>query len=318
MTILIGTDEAGYGPNLGPLVISTSVWRVPDGTDDAQLYDLLRHTVRPAADSDEHLPIADSKQLYAPGRGLALLEQAVLKAVATLGHSPRTWQAIWPVLAPCAAASFGDIAWYAGFDRPLPVDSSADLLDRWQLRFTEGLQAAGVELLGLQSFVSCAARFNRLLEAHDSKGAALSHETLQLVARALANPVNEPVVVRCDKHGGRNHYAAILHTIFPGQLVQTVRESRECSIYRWGPKKRRIEFRFVTQGERFLPTALASMASKYLRELAMLAFNPYWLGHVPGLQPTAGYPSDAGRFRRDIEAARERLGIAEADLWRRK
>ena len=31
MTYLIGTDEAGYGPNLGPLVISATVWQVPDG-----------------------------------------------------------------------------------------------------------------------------------------------------------------------------------------------------------------------------------------------------------------------------------------------
>ena len=31
MSYLIGTDEAGYGPNLGPLVISASVWHVPDG-----------------------------------------------------------------------------------------------------------------------------------------------------------------------------------------------------------------------------------------------------------------------------------------------
>ena len=29
MGYLIGTDEAGYGPNLGPLVISASVWHVP-------------------------------------------------------------------------------------------------------------------------------------------------------------------------------------------------------------------------------------------------------------------------------------------------
>ena len=34
--------------------------------------------------------------------------------------------------------------------------------------------------------------------------------------------------------------------------------------------------------------ALASMASKYLRELFMLEFNRFWQEKVPGLAPTAG------------------------------
>ena len=41
MTYLIGTDEAGYGPNLGPLVISATVWRVPDGVRAEGLYKRL-------------------------------------------------------------------------------------------------------------------------------------------------------------------------------------------------------------------------------------------------------------------------------------
>src|SRR6478672_1637839 len=30
MGILIGMDEAGYGPHLGPLVVAASAWYVPD------------------------------------------------------------------------------------------------------------------------------------------------------------------------------------------------------------------------------------------------------------------------------------------------
>src|SRR3954449_11018765 len=30
MGILIGMDEAGYGPHLGPLVIAATAWHVPD------------------------------------------------------------------------------------------------------------------------------------------------------------------------------------------------------------------------------------------------------------------------------------------------
>ena len=34
---LIGTDEAGYGPNLGPLVISATVWQVSGARPFASL-----------------------------------------------------------------------------------------------------------------------------------------------------------------------------------------------------------------------------------------------------------------------------------------
>ena len=73
---------------------------------------------------------------------------------------------------------------------------------------------------------------------------------------------------------------------------------------------------FQAKGESHLPTALASMASKYLRELAMQAFNGFWSEHVPDLRPTAGYPVDALRFKADIAAAQQALGISDRILWR--
>ena len=45
MPYLIGTDEAGYGPNLGPLVISASVWWVDDSTARNDLYQRLKRDV---------------------------------------------------------------------------------------------------------------------------------------------------------------------------------------------------------------------------------------------------------------------------------
>ena len=31
--LLVGIDEAGYGPNIGPLVIGASVWDLPASLD---------------------------------------------------------------------------------------------------------------------------------------------------------------------------------------------------------------------------------------------------------------------------------------------
>lgn len=50
----------------------------------------------------------------------------------------------------------------------------------------------------------------------------------------------------------------------------------------------------------------------------MRAFNDYWQRLVPELAPTAGYPADARRFKRQIEPVRASLGIGEEVLWRVK
>jgi hypothetical protein len=58
------------------------------------------------------------------------------------------------------------------------------------------------------------------------------------------------------------------------------------------------------------------MAAKYLRELAMRAFNDFWCGRVRDLAPTAGYPGDSRRFMAAIQGAQAELGIAKTVMWR--
>ena len=64
--------------------------------------------------------------------------------------------------------------------------------------------------------------------------------------------------------------------------------------------------------------ALASMVSKYVRELLMREFNAFWQRHLPELKPTAGYPGDAARFFEAIQPVLQRLSISEERIWRRK
>ena len=64
--------------------------------------------------------------------------------------------------------------------------------------------------------------------------------------------------------------------------------------------------------------ALASIVSKTIRELWMDVFNDYWCGRVPGLKRTAGYHTDAKRFRVDIEGAAAAEACDPAIWWREK
>jgi len=94
MPYLLGTDEAGYGPNLGPLVISASVWEVRGGVQGDDLYQRLRSVIVPTparnkgARTDLSLAIGDSKILYQPGNGLALLERGLWAVWSLLDRRP--------------------------------------------------------------------------------------------------------------------------------------------------------------------------------------------------------------------------------------
>jgi hypothetical protein len=110
----------------------------------------------------------------------------------------------------------------------------------------------------------------------------------------------------------------LLQHLFPDELIQVRKEGTAESIYRWGTGERRVQIRFTAKGESWLPSALASMASKYLRELAMRPFNEFWRCHAPGLRATAGYPLDARRFKDDIRQAQRKLRIPDAIQWRER
>jgi ribonuclease HII len=79
------------------------------------------------------------------------------------------------------------------------------------------------------------------------------------------------------------------------------------------------EIEFVTGGDaRLFPVALASMFSKYLRELYMHVFNRYWSRQHSGLRPTAGYYTDARRWLEDAAPVINRLSIDRGMLVRER
>ncbi len=319
MGFVIGTDEAGYAPNLGPLVISATVWETPDGVGGEEMFDRLsgviaREPSRVAADGP-CVAMADSKALYTPQQGLRRLERGLWAALGLLDHRPRTWRHVWECLAPEAIEQMRPIPWYADYDVPAPLDCDAEEIEALIATLRAGLTAAGVRLVAVRSRAIFEEHFNDLVERHGTKGAALSHETLGLAARML-DGLPGPVSIICDKHGGRDRYAGLLFAHFPEWLIEVGSEGRVRSTYRFGPPERRVEICFRTQAESCLPAALASMASKYLRELAMRALNAYWSCRVSNLQPTAGYPQDAVRFRAEIAAMQRQLQIADRALWR--
>jgi ribonuclease HII len=316
----VGVDEAGYGPNLGPLVMSAVACRVPEEAASGCLWKLLRRAVRKVSGRGKSkLPVDDSKKVYSTVRGLADLEHSVL---AILGVSRAAAPASTPLTEllerVCPKHDLGEESWYRG-DTALPVSAPAENIHEAAERFAAACADAGVSWALFRSVVVCTPRFNGMVQRWGSKGAVLGIGLAQLVEAVLALAPDEPMHVVVDKHGGRNHYQPLLQEAIPGGWVLPLEEGMELSIYDvWG-LSRPVRFTFLPRGDAgHFEVALASMISKYVRETLMVEFNRYWQEHVPGLTPTAGYPGDSRRFLDDIRPALQRLGIAEQLVWRER
>lgn len=313
MGVFIGMDEAGYGPNLGPLVITTTAWEVPGRPQDFDWWTELADAVTNVPErGDTRLHVADSKAVYSPSKGLASLERSVLALLGSQNAPPDGFRQLWASLVPSDAFDMDAEPWFAERDTPLPlhpdaVDGGGEVLSR-------ALEKSGVKLLAIRSEIVLVRRFNELVRASGSKGVTLSSLSARLLRSVWEPGSPEPTLVVADKHGGRNRYDDVLAEILDGEMVLRLDEGRELSRYRIGA----TEVRFQTKAEAWFPVAFASMVSKYVRELSMSLFNSYWREHVPDVKPTKGYPSDAKRFRADVDEARKRLGIEDEVFWRER
>lgn len=320
MTWIIGVDEAGYGPNLGPFVMTSVACRVPEPCREADLWHVLRAAVRRADDTDKgRLLIDDSKRVYT-ARGLAGLERGIL---ATLWgerlNAPSTLAALIEWACPDDNKELQREAWYRGI-QALPIHLTRDDLQLQATRFAEACAAADVGCWQIRSVVVCPSRFNALLDERGTKSHVLAHALTHLLRWQRANLQDEEdLAFVIDKHGGRNTYAAMIQYALPEGIVFTMQEGLARSVYRVHGLGRAVQLTFQPRADaEHLCVALASMASKYLREVLMLEFNRFWQELVVDLKPTAGYPVDAARFLGAIRPAIEKLGLPEECIWRRK
>ena len=353
MGLLIGMDEAGYGPNLGPLIVTVTKWEVPGSPREFNLWEAMSEVARQTPTKEPlMLQVADSKQVYSPGKGLAALEKSVLSALRMLGHRTESLADLTTVLRPDVAhattltRSVNEDGRSTSFPIPglferspsltlqvsamtrkvpaaapwldreltLPTEVDATLIADIATHWQECCRRASVTLLAMHSAIVQPAEFNDLVRSANNKALALSRISLNLL-RSVWNPDDEqPTLVICDKHGGRNRYDDLLAEVLDDRMIFAATESKERSVYRVGA----TELRFQMKAEANFPVALASLVCKYVRELSMHVFNDFWAEQIPGLKPTAGYPLDAVRFRADIATTQQQIGISDEVLWRER
>ena len=318
----IGVDEAGYGPNLGPLVMTAVACRLPDDLAQTDLWQLLSAAVRRERSAgDKRLLVNDSKEVFSTARGLAELETGVLALLRSLSLPGRPTETLANLLQRLCPAHMDELnreIWFhGGTNLPLATDG-----DRIEIGANKLLEASGVRELHwgpIRSVIVCPSRFNDLVDRWDSKAAVLALGLVELMRHHLAQNENDAVHVVVDKHGGRNRYSAIVQEAAGAGMTLAVEEGAERSVYEVTGLDHPLRMTFRPRADSAdMCVALASMISKYLRELLMGEFNDFWRQHLPALVPTAGYPVDAGRFFADIRPIRERLGVPDRRLWRQR
>lgn len=355
MLIYAGIDEAGYGPLLGPLCVAASIFVVDDDTSSGagagaatgarssaagaatdprpqrfpDLWNELGHAVcRSPADAKRRIAVEDSKKLKgardARSHPLRHLERGVLAfmgALARHGTEVKPWSGadvpldddqLLARLGACLPSA--EIApWYSG-PSPLPLAHDVGQLEiaAASLRRCERVRCAA-----LLCEVVDVAEFNRHLALSRSK-ASVSFDSVVRLVNSIWNtwPTVHPRVV-IDRQGGRTMYREPLSMCFPEAEITILGETERLSRYRLERGGSTITLSFETESEAaHLPTALASMTAKYIRELLMLRFNRWFAGHVPEIKPTAGYFQDGQRWLGEMETAIESLGVDRTGLVR--
>ncbi|MCC8181190.1 MAG: hypothetical protein LIP23_09815 [Planctomycetes bacterium] len=312
--ILAGIDEAGLGPNVGPLATACAALLTPDDWQPATPWQRLAAAfIKPESKGEACLTIADSKVIYRAG-GIAALELAVGaftrlaygSSKTRVRHHPRTGS-----VHPC----------YTRKLRVLPAFCrQADLIAVTE-RLAEALRSAEADPVHLEAALTYEPALNSRFDDGLNKNQALLLETGNHLQRLAERFPDKPILAVIDKQGGRNQYLPFLSALFPGRWIDTLEEGAAESRYRIRRAAGAdINLIFAAKADRdSFATALASMAAKYARECAMAELNAWFSQAMPDVAPTAGYPTDARRWRVAVEAAAADLNSLRLELlWRNR
>lgn len=318
--IVVGIDEAGYGPVLGPLVVSAVAFEMPTEDADRSLWDVLAASVTGSArPRDRRIAICDSKKLHRPDDGIGPLERSALAMLGAWRGMPTDLHELLKFVAPHVMADLAQYPWYREANPGLPLAADAGGARLACAALSRDAAAQGVRLAGFWSEPLLEGHYNRLVDRTRNKSVVLLGLTLRLIQLVADAHPGRDIRFLIDKQGGRGHYGAALMRAFDDAALHIVEEGADVSCYRLTRPRGAWRIDFGAKGDSLhLPVALASIVSKYLREVFMACFNGYWRTHAPAAAPTAGYYTDGHRFLREIDAEIARLGVDRRLLVRQR
>ena len=301
--LLVGVDENGLGPRLGPL-IATMVSLEVASYERPQRARLQRVAAR--------VGIGDSKQTSAFGH-MRVAEGLALAIMESLhGKLPRNVDELLDLLeldgsellrAGCPDRSRAQ-CW--SFEVSLPAFDGDVAEGRAQLA---RLRKHGVHLHAARSIVTCAGRMNEQLRQLGSRSSVdlAMFERLVLAAASASGDAELEIVL--GMVGGIRDYERYFSLLSPESVSDAQRTKQAVSYRVAGVGSLSFE---IDADARHLPVALASMVGKYVRELGMERQNRFYAHHQPSLPQPSGYYDPVTRsFIEQSRRLRTRLGIVD-------
>jgi ribonuclease HII len=295
---VIGVDENGLGPRLGPLVATAAMIEV-----DAYKKDELSEIGRLFGITDSKATCGFGKMRWVETIALALIERlfgqcpadvdSLLNLVALDGLDGL--QGVCPSLSKAQC-------WSKKVALPVfrgEIERGREVLQK--------LDEARIKITWVRSAVACAFVLNREVKRLGSKFTVdLSlFERLVLACRASTSA---DIDAYCGLVGGIRKYCNYFHHL-EQHRIEKIEEIPGRSAYTIDGVGR-IAFE-LDADQYHLPVSLASMVGKYLRELLMERQNQYYLERDPLLRRVSGYHDPVTReFVEQSLAMRHELGIS--------
>ncbi|MCA9617602.1 MAG: hypothetical protein KC731_01185 [Myxococcales bacterium] len=312
---VIGADENGLGPRLGPMTVTAVLARVtPEGQR------VLERKPRGGLRSR----LGDSKGLVSYGN--VALAEAWARALVARGAGRHERGSCPDDLVDAFTLDDRDAltsdcprhveaqCWSAEGEVFVPADEMGDTLRLVQKDLAR-LEKRGVEVMAVRSVVVCTRRLNDAVDEGKSRFVVDLHamERLILAFRELAG---EDVQAVCGKVGGFGAYGKVFGPL-GGRLHAVIEEGRARSAYRF-PGVGEIAFVRDSDDDNLL-VGMASLVGKYLREVMMDRIVRHYRERDEEIQPASGYHDPVTeQFVVATEALRRKSRVPATCFERRK
>lgn len=318
MAVLSGIDEAGYGPLLGPLTVSCVSFSIPDELLKSDLWQVLNRAVaRQKKHLGGRLLITDSKKAYSKSIGTVNLRRAVLASLSCLGENPKTAGDLINIICPDSCNRLADYPWYKNLSQK-DLGSNDDSLEIASVVLENTLTAQKMRFLNMSTQCLDVGYYNQRVSVVKNKARVLFTAIAKLIKGVLESAYDsDNIQIIVDRQSGRTNYTRLLGLMFPELELTVIRQDKSiCSYELCGfGKTMRVHFALKAD-DNYLPVSLASMTSKYVRQLLVESINHYFIKNCAHLKPTAGYWKDGLRFIKDLEKNLSDLNYEKEKLIR--